>query len=114
MSRHSRYAEAIWTASRNDESTISFAGANIVAEAVLRLVDAELEEQRHAALAPALTGPQLRVIHEVLSLVTNDPDWADMLGSQRDWQTLERGHSAIRDAWRLACQAHSKAAGEIK
>jgi hypothetical protein len=37
-----RYGEAIWTASRDDEGTISATGANIVARAAMAVADAEV------------------------------------------------------------------------
>jgi hypothetical protein len=49
-----------------------------------------------------LTGPQLRVLHELLSPVLNDPSAMDL--SQRDLNTLSAAHekiiTALRSAWR--------------
>lgn len=44
--REALYGNAIWTASRNDEGTISVTGANVVARAVLAVADAEQAELR--------------------------------------------------------------------
>ena len=41
--REANYGEIIWNASRRDEGTISFIGANHVARAVMALADAEIE-----------------------------------------------------------------------
>jgi len=48
VDRETRYAEAIWNASRADEGSISATGANLIARAVMDLVRADL---RHAELA---------------------------------------------------------------
>ena len=39
-------AEVIWTTSRNDEGTISATGANIVADALLPIIERETERAR--------------------------------------------------------------------
>lgn len=60
-----------------------------------------------------LTGPQLRVLHTVLSVVLNDPDWTGdgehegMIGPPRDTQTLERAHEALLAALRIARRTES-------
>lgn len=61
-----------------------------------------------------LTGAQLRVLHETLSVVLNDPYWFDSLGSsERDASTLARAHEQIMDTWRTACRAESTPAGSL-
>lgn len=50
-----------------------------------------------------LTGHQLRVLHETLSIVLNDPDWPEASAtSGRDFQVLGRAHESILDALRGA------------
>ena len=44
--RLAKYGNAIWTASRNDEGTISATGANIVARAVIAVADDEMAALR--------------------------------------------------------------------
>lgn len=56
--------------------------------------------------AVRLTGAQLRVLREVLAVVTNDPDWSDFTG-ERDWATLGRATEVIVDAHVAACRAES-------
>lgn len=41
-----RYAEAIWTASQNDEGTISATGAQVVARAVMSMANGEQQQLR--------------------------------------------------------------------
>lgn len=55
-----------------------------------------------------LTGPQLRILHELLSVVMNDPYWYD--GKLRDHGIAARAHEAILDAWREAARAESSPA----
>lgn len=42
-----------------------------------------------------LTAPQFRALHDALSMIEADPDWIDMLGGQRQMDTLYRAHNAI-------------------
>lgn len=59
-----------------------------------------------------LTGPQLRVLHETLAVVLNDPDWGETTAtSDRDMSTLNRAHETIHDALRVARRAESTPAG---
>lgn len=44
------------------------------------------------------THAQIEVLHSALSLALNDPDWAVMLGSHRDFQTLARAADRVMDA----------------
>ena len=44
------------------------------------------------------TSAQYEVLHSALSMVLNDPEWAVMLGSHRDFQTLARAHGRLLDA----------------
>ena len=61
-----------------------------------------------------LTGPQLRVLHETLSVVLADPEWgATSATSPRDMATLERAHGVIIAAWREACRSGSTPAGRL-
>ena len=55
----------------------------------------------------ALTGPQLRVLHESLSIILNDPaDWPDLAAmNERDWRTLQRAAEVLTDGWRIASRA---------
>jgi hypothetical protein len=53
-----------------------------------------------------MTGAQLRVVHEALSMILNDPDWGSTFGP-RDWATMERAAAVIADGWRTACRAES-------
>jgi hypothetical protein len=53
-----------------------------------------------------LTGPQLRVLRELLSVVMNDPDWGETLGA-KDWGVLERVTDTIVGAHVTACRAES-------
>lgn len=58
--------------------------------------------------AVRLTGAQLRVLHETLSVVTNDPDWFETSGiSNRDADTLNRAHDILIEAWRAAARTES-------
>jgi hypothetical protein len=50
-----------------------------------------------------LTGPQLRVLHELLSIIGNDPDW----------QTLGRVTDVIVGAHVDACRAESTPAASL-
>lgn len=59
-----------------------------------------------------LTGPQLRVLNDVLSAVANDPDWSEFTG-ERDWATFGRGCDAIGDAFRAAARAESHPAAVV-
>jgi hypothetical protein len=59
-----------------------------------------------------LTGPQLRVLHELLSIIGNDPDWAEQFG-ERDWQTLGRATDVIVAAHVDACRAESTPAASL-
>lgn len=59
-----------------------------------------------------LTGAQLRVLREVLSLVTNDPDWSEIVKG-RDWGTLERATEVIVGAHVDACRAESTPAASL-
>ena len=59
-----------------------------------------------------LTGAQLRVLRELLSIIGNDPDWSEQFG-ERDWQTLGRATSAIVGAHVDACRAESTPAGSL-
>ena len=61
-----------------------------------------------------LTGPQLRVLHETLSVVLADPEWSTTSSTpSRDMNTLERAHDVIIAAWREVCRSGSTpAAGE--
>ncbi len=55
-----------------------------------------------------LTGPQLRVLHESLSVILNDPTWAETIGSpDRDQVTLGRAADVVVEGWRRACRAES-------
>lgn len=59
-----------------------------------------------------LTGPQLRVLHETLSVILNDPEWGETTAtSERDMATLGRAHSVIHEGWRRAAKAASAPAG---
>lgn len=53
-----------------------------------------------------LTGGQLRVLHETLAMVMNDPDWSEQF-SPREWSMLQRGRDAIINKWREALAAES-------
>jgi len=50
--RVARYGAAIWDASRHDEGTISWAGANVVARAVIAVADAEARDRTAPASEP--------------------------------------------------------------
>jgi hypothetical protein len=52
-----------------------------------------------------MTGPQLRVLHELLSPVLNDPSAMDL--SQRDLNTLNAAHEKIMSTLRTAWRAES-------
>jgi hypothetical protein len=55
-----------------------------------------------------LTGPQLRVLHETLSLILNDPTWGETTAtSERDMATLLRASETIMDGWHAAQRANS-------
>lgn len=55
-----------------------------------------------------LTGGQLRVLHETLAIVQNDPDWAETTATNaRDWAALSRAADVIRDGWRTASRTES-------
>lgn len=66
-----------------------------------------------------LSGPQLRVLHTVLSIVLNDPDWMGdgdqdgMVGNGRDAQTLARAGETIRDGLTIARRTESTPAGSL-
>jgi hypothetical protein len=62
--------------------------------------------ERRVRYAIQLTGPQLRVLHDVLATVTNDPDWSEYTGD-KDWATLGRASDVIADAYRVACRTES-------
>jgi hypothetical protein len=51
-----------------------------------------------------LTGAQLRVLHEVVALVMNDPTWPMSHG---DRTVLGRAGEKIAERWRDACRAES-------
>jgi hypothetical protein len=51
-----------------------------------------------------LTGAQLRILHENIALILNDPDWPNAT-AERD--ALADAHETIITAWRTACQAES-------
>lgn len=50
------------------------------------------------AITVVFTKAQIEVLHSALSMALNDPDWAIMLGSHREFQTLARAHSRIMEA----------------
>jgi len=52
------------------------------------------------------TGPQLRVMREILAAIANDPGWAEYTG-RRDWRTLERATETVVSAHVDACRAES-------
>jgi hypothetical protein len=55
-----------------------------------------------------LTGAQLRVLHEALAIVQNDPTWAETTATDdRDWAHLCRAAEAITAGWRSASRAES-------
>lgn len=61
-----------------------------------------------------LTGPQLRVLHELLSVVRNDPYWGETTAtSARDMATLGRAHDVILSELREAQRAASTPAGRL-
>lgn len=61
-----------------------------------------------------LTEPQVHALHTVLSLVSNDPDWAQILGDggEQAMATLSRAHDRILTARRAARTAFGSARGE--
>lgn len=55
-----------------------------------------------------LTGGQLRVIHETLAVILNDPEQRETLGMDaREWAMLDRGAAAITAALHDARRAES-------
>lgn len=59
-----------------------------------------------------LTGAQLRVLHENLSLLQNDPDWQEAASmTDQDKATFDRAQETITDWWRRACRHESTPAG---
>ena len=61
-----------------------------------------------------LTGGQLRVLHEHLSLIANDPGWQETTATtDRDIATLNRATEAIAEAWRDAKRAESTPASGV-
>jgi hypothetical protein len=61
-----------------------------------------------------LTGPQLRVLHQTLALVLNDPTWGETTAtSERDMATLDRAARTITTTWQEACRAESTPAGRL-
>lgn len=60
------------------------------------------EDMRHMSaknnITVTFTHAQIEVLHSALSLALNDPDWAVMLGSHRDFQTLARAADRVMDA----------------
>lgn len=59
-----------------------------------------------------LTGAQLRVLRDVLTVIANDPDWSEFTGD-RDWATFGRAVERITDAHVAACRAESTPAGRL-
>lgn len=58
-----------------------------------------------------LTGGQLRVLHETLSVVLNDPDWGQTTATPpRDMLMLDRAAQTVYEAWRAAQKAESSPA----
>ena len=87
--RLAKYGNAIWTASRNDEGTISATGANIVARAVIAVADDEMAALRDELALCKRGGKTLgeildRSLRDVLDASgmhhvideTGDGDWA--------------------------------------
>lgn len=46
------------------------------------------------------TATQVEALHDALSMIQNDPDWAEMLGGQRQMAKISRAHSRLLTAWR--------------
>lgn len=62
-----------------------------------------------------LTTPQLRVLHETLSLILNDPTWGETTATtERDMGTLVRASEVILEGWRAGGRAESTPAGIIR
>jgi hypothetical protein len=48
-----------------------------------------------ADVTVTLTGPQVEVLHAVLSMIEADLDWVDMIGGRQQMDTLYRAHNRI-------------------
>lgn len=51
--------------------------------------------ENDAPVTVTLSAPQVRVLHEALSMIEADPDWVGMLGGKRQMDLLYRAHNAI-------------------